>query len=174
MQLRLAGIIAFVALFASSAKAVQITVDPGMVGGPVNDIISFVVPPPGAVFVDLSFANQKTLTFGPGPLSFALTRVPAGGLGPPFVGALADENGDEIPGTGFTGVIDAGVITLDLASQVTWSGMRFASLFDAIPLTAYSLVWTSKPTVGQLPEPGTAALLGLGLAGIGWLRRRSR
>jgi len=35
-------------------------------------------------------------------------------------------------------------------------------------------VWLVSTEPAQIPEPGLAALLGLGLAGLGWARRRPR
>jgi hypothetical protein len=161
------------ALFASGARAVTIEIDPGAVGNLVNSPLNFVVPPPGAVVVDLVFSDQKTLTWGPGPLFFALTASPGGAL-VPLNGYLSD-GGGEIAGTAFDGLIDGGIIELSLAAEVVWTGMHFESAFQgAQDEVLYSLIWTSKPSVGVIPEPGTAALLGLGIVVLGVRRRADR
>jgi hypothetical protein len=171
-QLKLFGTsLIFVALFAHGAKAVTIDYNPGEVGQPVNQSFNFLLAPPVGFVVDLVFTDQKTLTWGPGLLSFALTKTPSDAS--LLEGVFTDGNGDPIAGTEFDGSIDGGVIDLTLASEVVWRGMRFVANFDSFNEAGYTLIWTSRPEVGVIPEPSTAILMGLGLAGLAGVRRKS-
>jgi hypothetical protein len=132
------------ALCASTANAqVQIPVNPGTVDECVDQSIIF----PGLPF-DLVFTDNKTLTLGPGTLTFVLQ-----GSGVIFEGALLDAAGDEISGTEYSGLAEGDATQVPLSQSTTWHGMRFVSDF---PIGPAGLVFTSCPVVG-LAEPAAEA-----------------
>jgi hypothetical protein len=157
------------ALLAPSAQAIQIDVDPGVVGEAASSII-FSLDNPETV-VDLTFIDLKTLE-GSGPAGFGMSATfPVIS----FTGYLSDAAGDEISGTAFVGATETGVVEVQAGSNI-WLGMHFEGDFRGGE--EYTLFWTdiafTKPTVGVVPEPGTALLMGLGLAGLGAAGRSRR
>jgi PKD repeat protein len=122
----------------STASAqVAIPVDPGVVDECVDQSIIF--PSPGLPF-DLVFTDNKTLTLGPGTLTFVLQ-----GSGLTFEGALLDVAGNEISGTEYFGLAEGDATEVPLSQSTTWHGMRFVSDF---PIGPAGLVFSSCPVVG--------------------------
>lgn len=140
-------VVCALALAANPAQAIEKIVDPGEVGALVTNPLNFTTFPLSPLVVDLVFADSKTLTWGPGPLVFALTGTPSGGASTLTGYLFRDDPNTPLAGTNFSGTIEGGVITVDLPAERVWKGMRFEAFFqDNI---AYSLIWTDRPTVGQ-------------------------
>ena len=122
--------------------------------------------------VDINFSDGKSLGFpllDPAQLVFAIQ----GPTGFPIAGFLPDENGRPIDRTEFVGSVDLGVSNIPGSEDIfpegtTWSDMLFIGPF--VP-GDYTLLWLNEPTPTVIPEPGTFALLGLGLVGMGVRRR---
>lgn len=139
-------IVCALVLAATPVQAVEIAVDPGEVGNPVNSPLNFTTFPLSPTVVDLVFADSKTLTWGPGELAFAITGTPSGGAS--FLSGyfFSDDPNTALPGTVFEGSIEGGVITVNLPAETVWKGMHLQAIFqDNI---AYSLIWTERPIVG--------------------------
>ena len=134
-------------LGAVPALATPIVVDPGEVGGTVTTPLNFTTFPLNPTTVDLIFDATKTLTFGPGMMSFALTGTPSGGASPLSGYLFWDDTDSPIPNTHFEGNIEGGIVGVDLPSETVWRGMRFEAFFQDDFL--YSLIWTSLPVVGD-------------------------
>ena len=164
--------LALAVLFAPSAQAVtvaELEVDPGTLGMSSDGFV-FSLDEEVEV-VDINFSDGKSLGFpllDPSQLAFAIQGPTAF----PIVGFLTDENGRPIDGTGFVGSVDLGVTnapTNDFFPEGTiWSDMLFAGPF--VP-GDYTLAWLNEPAPTVIPEPGTFALLSLGLVGMGVRRR---
>jgi hypothetical protein len=158
------------ALFAPSAQAIEIAADPGDVGQPASFIFFQTFDP--ETVIDITFTDQKTLE-GAGTVAFNLdTDLPVIG----FTGFFSDAAGDEISGTSFTGST-ASITQFDLPGFTVWNDIHFEGDFRGTE--AYTLIWSdlgqaTKPTVGVVPEPGTALLMGLGLVGLGAAGRSRR
>jgi hypothetical protein len=157
-------------LFAPSAQAIEIAADPGDVGQPASFIFFQTFDPP--TVIDITFTDQKTLE-GAGTVAFNLnTDAPFIN----FTGFFSDAAGDEISGTSFVGST-AGDTKFDLPGFTVWHDIHFEGDFrgtEAYTLTWSDLLQATKPTVGVVPEPGTALLMGLGLAGLGVFGRSRR
>ena len=121
-----------------------IEIDPGNPGDQAFNL-SFDVDLPGTNQINLVFTENKTLKFGPGPLSFLFTCTgPTCAEGVRYSGSLRDASGNEIPGTSFSGVFDGDAATVTLDQLTEWSGMRFSGPFTPAP---YGIVWFNTPTV---------------------------
>jgi len=169
------------ALFAPSAQAVEILVNPGPVGSPVNNPLAFFIEegslpePPPFPSVDLVFTDGKSVILQPGTGPPNLLVFEMLGDTVSYTGFLTNELGNEIPGTDFTGIADTSATNKELPEGTVWHGMHFQA--DFLDARTYTLVWQplglgSTPVV--VPEPGTAALLGLGLVGVGVVGRKSQ
>ncbi|MBW2694026.1 MAG: PEP-CTERM sorting domain-containing protein [Deltaproteobacteria bacterium] len=168
-------------LFAPSAQALEILVNPGPFGSPVNNPLAFFIEegslpePPPFPSVDLVFTDGKSVILEPetGPANNLLVFEMFGAI-VTYTGFLTNELGNEIPGTDFTGIADGDVTNKEIPAGTVWHGMHFEGDFeDAV---TYTLVWEplglgATPLV--TPEPGTAVLLGLGLVGLGVVGRKS-
>jgi hypothetical protein len=136
---------------APNAHAIEIEVDPGEVGNLVTSPLNFATVPLSPLIVDLVFADSKTLTWGPGILTFAITATPSGGASVLSGYLFGDDPSTPIEGTNFDGRIEGGVIDLDLLAETVWRGMHFEAFFQND--FVYSLIWTSRPTVGEDTTP---------------------
>ncbi len=168
-------------LFAPSAQAVEILVNPGPAGSPVNNPLAFFIEegslpePPPFPSVDLVFTDGKSVILKPGTGPPNLLVFEMFGATVSYTGFLTNELGNEIPGTDFTGIADTSLTNKELPPGTVWHGMHFEG--DFADAHTYGLGWEpagvgSTPLV--TPEPGTAALLGLGLAGLGVVGRSKR
>ena len=82
-------------------------------------------------------------------------------------GANTDGSGYGGP-NGFFTIIDANTGFVNFANgAIAAGGTDFFSLEESININA-------PPIIGGAPEPGTLMILGGGLAGLGWLRRRRK
>lgn len=115
-----------VALFAPTAHAETVTVNPGAVGGEAQDF-NF-SNGDGTLVVDLVWADNKTLEWGAGTHVFLL----AGDSGALYVGILLDAAGNVIPGTELAGTapssLDPGSLGfIDLDETTVFSGIRLSA-----------------------------------------------
>jgi len=95
------------ALFAPTAHAATIEVNPGPVGGPANNL-AFEVQAPGALQLDLVFTDNKTLEYGAGLHVFFVDSSVAN---PTYLGAFLNASGNEIPGTEYFGQVNIDACT---------------------------------------------------------------
>ncbi|MBW2397475.1 MAG: PEP-CTERM sorting domain-containing protein [Deltaproteobacteria bacterium] len=169
------------ALFAPSAQALEILVNPGPAGSPVNNPLAFFIEegslpePPPFPSVDLVFTDGKSVILEPetGPANNLLVFEMFGATTVTYTGFLTNELGNEIPGTDFTGISDTSATNKELPPGTVWHGMHFEGDFE--DAGTYELVWEplglgATPLV--IPEPSTAALTALGLIGLASRRRR--
>ncbi len=188
-RILLAGSLALATLgMAGNAKA--IIVDPGPVGTNCTVCGSFTVNAgdlggPSNTAFDLVFSDMKHIeffagqTYFPGLFSTALTFSPSA-----YTGFLTDENGNEIPNTAFAGATTAGapgffeIQGITPTSDLVFHDIHF--LFETLPAAPFDAQLAFGPQQIQLepligiwiPEPATLAIFGVGLAGLGVMRRR--
>ena len=177
--LKTLGCLILAALFAPSAQAAtiaEIEVDPGSIGM-ASDGFVFSLTEEVEV-VDITFSDGKSLGFIVDPIQLVFAMKETSGTSGliPMAGFLTNENGRPIPGTAFTGQVTSSAdppsfTTADFPGgpiRTIWSGMLFVGAF--VP-GDYVLAWANEPTPVVVPEPGTFALLSLGLVGMGVRRR---
>jgi len=156
---RIIGLCLFlVVLFAPTAYAVTIVVNPGNVGGEAqnfnfaNDDLVLVV--------DLVWADNKTLEWGAGTHVFLL----AGDPGAFYAGILLDAAGNPIPGTELAGRVpntaDFKAGGIDLPETTVFSGIRLSSA-AFIDAGGWAWNWNTadRPLVGETQASGNQAPL---------------
>jgi len=163
LQFNVLGIGAFTADTPSVANASFITPGaPNLVGfiqennvGLTPGQATTLLPDPLPVTVGAQFTKSFTTEFGTFVETLTVTQVQAGTNA---LSVLASGTITQTVGTGFDPV------------PVFWSA---AYTQNSGPGTQINGSFNNSTTPNQVPEPVTLALLGVGLAGIGWARRRS-
>jgi hypothetical protein len=184
---------ALLAAFSLHAQAIVIPIDPGPVG-PTNFFSDTFAdlngqPLDGSAFLlDFVFTDMKHVETIPGmsvEVVFDLSGLASNFNGQLINAFLSDENGNNIGNvgglydpaggnvmtyrlTGLPAVLAHDVhmeIVLPTDQPLTITGASF-SIFDNSGAEFEVGVW------GAAPEPATFALFGLGLAGLGWSRRK--
>lgn len=163
--------VAFVASASQAAPVLGDSVSCGVSGGgsfscssataTVGNGVEFQVGNlPGAAYFNINFSNGLLTAFGLSGASLGATILHFSDLTTPFTSASF------MGQTGFTGLdandftFSAGELTIDLRDTSFLAGSQFSVAF--------------APTPSAVPEPGTIALLGLGLIGIVAARKRKQ
>jgi hypothetical protein len=141
-----------------------IVVNPGPVWERANDF-AFDVSVYYTDSIKLEFSDNKTLKAGPGVTSFMFRGLFDENYG--YNGVLLDANGEEIPGTEFSGTNGLDGAEIDLQEETVWSGMLFKD--SIIWWGPHWLIWVAgRPVVWEEGiEPATVGGTVTGLVGSG-------
>jgi hypothetical protein len=152
------------------------TVQPTYLGDP-NDFFGLVAPLSLVILNPSSPGPLAVSNVNGGPFATALPTITFGPAGrfsyTPFVGEFTSTGVDVNGGSNLTfnslgtftdslGVFDPSIASLSFAATQTGPG-------SAVNV---SFTFATPPGVEAIPEPASAALLGVGVAGLAWVRRR--
>lgn len=142
--------------------------------------------PTGGTAFDFSFSAADQIVFSAGSFDFHVTLVPS--PPPASTTALAcvptgggqQQCTDKFNFNGFGYVHDNSNTFQDTLILIGWSltgnciDSNGDSLCDSNWVATYAATITATGLVREVPEPTSLALIGLGLAGLGFARRRTR
>ena len=186
------ALLCFALLFACPVQALIIEIDPGPVGevehGNIGNpvaISSFTLAA-NELVLDLVFADMKHIELIPsGPNPFYVIELSTFDLpeNVDWMAFLSDETGAEIPGTDFLGtsVTNGNSPTQQnfLSEPLLFHDVHFAIAQGSFAFTPGTYTWKmfafdAEVFIGEwtVPAPATIVLIGLGVAGIGYRRRK--